>query len=46
MLYCLRDILPKKYNGNFKKVWMLLIILLPMLGPLLYLFVGREKNIG
>ncbi|UAY54671.1 PLD nuclease N-terminal domain-containing protein [Arachidicoccus terrestris] len=43
MLYCLRDILPKTYAGNGKKIWMTLIIILPMLGPLLYLFIGQEK---
>jgi hypothetical protein len=43
MAYCLKDILPKTYSGNLKKVWIILIIVLPMLGPLLYLFIGQDK---
>ncbi|SDZ83280.1 Phospholipase_D-nuclease N-terminal [Arachidicoccus rhizosphaerae] len=43
MAYCLKDILPKTYSGNLKKVWIILIIILPMLGPLLYLFIGQDK---
>jgi|GEM_PF-3200603 len=45
LVYCLRDILPRTYSGNLKKVWIVLIIILPMLGPLLYLFVGQDKAI-
>ena len=45
MIYCLRDILPRTYAGKSKKVWILLIIILPVLGPLLYLFIGQEKAI-
>lgn len=45
MLYCLRDILSKSFPGNTKKVWLILVIILPMLGPLLYLFVGQDKSI-
>lgn len=45
MIYCLRDIQPKTYPGRDKKVWVALIIILPMLGPLLYLFVGQGKAI-
>lgn len=45
LIYCLRDIMPRTYNGNLKKVWIILIIVLPMLGPLLYLFVGQDKAI-
>jgi len=45
MIYCLRDILPRTYQGNLKKVWMILIVILPVLGPLLYLFIGQEKAV-
>lgn len=43
MIYCLRDIMPRRFEGQIKKVWIVLIIILPMLGPLLYLFVGQSK---
>ena len=43
MIYCIKDILPKSFEGNAKKVWLILIIILPMLGPLMYLFVGQDK---
>ena len=45
MIYCLKDILPKRFSGNGKKIWLILIIILPMLGPLMYLFVGQDKAI-
>ena len=43
MIYCLRDILPRTYQGRLKRVWVILIIILPVLGPLLYLFIGQTK---
>lgn len=43
MIYCLRDIANRKFPGNAKRIWTVLIIILPMLGPLLYLFVGQSK---
>ena len=43
MLYCIRDIMPRRFEGQIKRVWIVLIIILPMLGPLLYLFVGQGK---
>lgn len=44
-LFCLIDILRNKFQQNDKMVWVLVVILLPILGSLLYLTIGMRKKI-
>ncbi len=34
----------RKVRGDSKMVWALVILLLNLIGPLLYLFIGREDD--
>ncbi|MCC7521369.1 MAG: PLDc_N domain-containing protein [Flavobacteriaceae bacterium] len=45
LLFCLIDILRNKFEQNDKMVWVLVVILLPILGSLLYLTIGMRKKI-
>ncbi|MGF7230072.1 PLDc N-terminal domain-containing protein [Arachidicoccus sp.] len=45
LFYCLADIYKKKFSGNGKLIWIVITIILPVLGPLLYLFVGKDRNL-
>ena len=42
-VYCLIHILKNKFEKNDKIVWVLVVILLPIFGSLLYLLIGRKK---
>ena len=44
-IYCLIDILKSKFEQNDKIIWVLVVILLPILGSLLYLIIGRNKKV-
>ena len=44
-IYCLIDILNNKFKQNDKIVWVLVVLLLPILGSILYLFIGKNKKI-
>jgi TM2 domain-containing membrane protein YozV len=44
-IYCLIDILKSKFEQNDKIVWVLVVVLLPILGSLLYLIIGRKKKL-
>lgn len=39
------DIIRNDFNGNDKLIWALLVILIPLLGSLLYLFSGMNQRI-
>lgn len=43
-MYCLIDILKNKFEGNDKIIWTLVVILIPALGSILYLFIGKTKK--
>ncbi len=45
-LWALVDILRSEFTGSNKIVWLIAVILLPLLGALLYWFIGREQKIG
>lgn len=45
LIYCLIDILKNKFVQGDKIVWLLVVILLPILGSLLYLFIGKKKKL-
>lgn len=44
-IYCLIDILKNKFSQNDKLIWILVVLLLPFLGSLLYLFIGKNKKL-
>jgi hypothetical protein len=44
-VFALINLLRSKFEGNIKIVWLLLIILLPLLGALLYFIIGRKQRI-
>lgn len=45
LIYCLIDILKNKFEQNDKIIWILVVILLPILGSILYLFIGKNKKL-
>ncbi len=44
-IYCLIDILKNKFEKNDKTIWILVVLLLPFLGSILYLCIGNNKKI-
>lgn len=44
-LWVLIDILRSEFTGSNKIVWLLAVILLPLLGAVLYWFIGREQKV-
>lgn len=45
LICCLIDILKNKFGQNDKIVWLLVVVLLPILGSLLYLFIAKKKKL-
>jgi hypothetical protein len=45
-LLALISVLMNQFNGNEKIMWVIIIILLPFLGSLLYFLIGRDKRIS
>jgi hypothetical protein len=45
VIWTLIDLLRSEFTGNNKIIWLLTIILLPPLGSILYVFIGREQKI-
>lgn len=43
-IYSLIDILKNKFEQNDKIIWLLVVILIPILGPVLYILIGRNKK--
>ncbi|HLS29516.1 MAG TPA: PLD nuclease N-terminal domain-containing protein [Flavobacteriaceae bacterium] len=44
-IYCLIDVLRNDFQQNDKLIWALVIILLPVVGSVLYLFIGNNKKV-
>lgn len=44
-IFCLIDVLRNKFDQNDKVIWLLVVVLIPFLGSLLYLFIGRNKQL-
>lgn len=44
-VYCLIDILKNRFEQNDKLIWLLVVLLVPFLGSLLYLFIGKNKKL-
>ena len=45
-LIALISILTNSFEGNDKLIWVLVVLLLPVLGPILYFLIGRSKRIS
>lgn len=45
MIYCILKILKEGVSMGSKNLWLLIVIALNLIGPLLYLLVGRNKNV-
>lgn len=47
IIFSLRDLLKAQFvNKNEKIVWLLLVLLIPVLGALLYLLIGSGRKAG
>ncbi|WP_186753696.1 PLDc N-terminal domain-containing protein [Echinicola salinicaeni] len=47
MVWALVDVLKSRFpEENTKLLWVIVIILLPFIGSLLYYFIGRKDKIG
>jgi hypothetical protein len=44
-IFCIVDVLRNSFNSNDKLVWILVLLIVPLLGPFLYFFIGRKKRI-
>jgi len=44
-LIALVDILKSEFTGNNKIVWLLAVILVPLVGPIAYFFIGRKQKV-
>ena len=44
-IWALVDILKNEFTGSNKLIWLLAVIMIPMLGMILYWFIGREQKI-
>ena len=44
-IYCVYLIVTDRNSETNKLLWILIVILLPLIGPLLYLFVGRGRAV-
>jgi heme/copper-type cytochrome/quinol oxidase subunit 2 len=45
-IIALVSVLRAEFSGNDKLVWILVIIFLPVLGPILYFIIGRRQRVG
>ena len=45
LIYCLVDILKSTFKGNDKIIWILVILFVPFIGSLLYLFIGKKQKL-
>jgi hypothetical protein len=44
-LVAIIDILRHEFNGNNKLIWVLVVLMLPLVGSILYFFIGRNQKI-
>lgn len=40
------SVLRAEFSGQDKLIWILVIIFLPVLGPILYFIIGRKQRLG
>ncbi len=43
-IWALVDILQAKRDNTWKLIWVLVCLVLPLLGPILYYFIGRKPS--
>lgn len=43
-LVAIIDILRHEFNGNNKLIWVLVVLMLPLVGSILYFFIGRNQK--
>ena len=39
------DVLRSEFTGSNKIVWLIVVILLPFVGPIAYFFIGRKQKV-
>lgn len=44
-IYCLADVVNNKFINNEKLIWILVVILVPFIGSILYLLIGKKKKL-
>ncbi|MBW1294054.1 PLDc N-terminal domain-containing protein [Aquimarina litoralis] len=44
-IYCLIDILRNRFENNHKLIWILVVIFIPLIGSIFYLFIGKKKRL-
>ncbi|MDI6850076.1 MAG: PLD nuclease N-terminal domain-containing protein [Candidatus Saccharicenans sp.] len=44
-LIALIDVLKHEFPGNDRLIWILVIIFFPLLGPILYLVIGKKSRL-
>lgn len=44
-LVAIIDILRHEFNGNNKLIWVFVVLMLPLVGSILYFFIGRNQKI-
>lgn len=44
-IYCLIDLVRNKFEENDKIIWVLILMFIPFIGSILYLFIGRKKKL-
>ena len=44
-LWTMIDILKNEFTGSNKLIWLLVVMLLPFIGMVLYWFIGRDQKI-
>ncbi|HTP66420.1 MAG TPA: PLD nuclease N-terminal domain-containing protein [Geobacteraceae bacterium] len=44
-IWTLIDILKNEFTGSNKIVWLVAVIMIPLIGMILYWFIGREQKI-
>ncbi|MCG2811772.1 MAG: PLD nuclease N-terminal domain-containing protein [Candidatus Aminicenantes bacterium] len=40
------DILKNDFKGNDKLIWLLVVIFVPLIGPLCYFFIGQKQKLS
>ena len=44
-IWALIDILKNEFTGDNKIIWMLVVVLVPLVGFILYFFIGRDQKV-
>ena len=46
IIISLTDILKSNFEGNNKLIWVFIVVMLPVIGPILYFIIGRDQRIS